>query len=253
MDDAYPAARSAWPQVEVAREVFEAWVAERRPKDGEALHFDELYLTCACARGDSTAIAVFEQRYFGAIAAAVGRFPVGVDDVKSELRERLFVGVASGRPKICEYSGRGGLDRWVRAAAVRVALNASRSRPHHGHVTLSDDDFLVGPDAALQHLKDTYRAEFKRAFSDALSKLEPELQTWLRMYYLDELTLLELAKLFEVSEPTASRRVTKAREQVLEVTRTLLQERLKVDGDELDSIMRVIQSRLSITLGSPAR
>ena len=188
-DDAYAAAQAAWPGIELARDEYERWVRERAGKSLEGLRTDELYLSCVCARGDSRAIAAFEARFFGGVTAAVSRFGVQLDDIKQDLRERLFVGTSQGRPKISEYKGRGGLDRWVRAVAVRVALNATRAKKNQAHVTLGDDDFLPGGDVELAHLKATYRAEFKRAFSEALAALEPELQTYLRLYYLDNLGL----------------------------------------------------------------
>lgn len=250
-DAAFAHARAAWPGIDVTRAAFDAWLDARGVKPGAEVHADELYLVCACAGGDSAAIAAFEQAYFRHLAPAVARFQLSVDDLLQELRVRLFVGTSQTGPKIAEYSGRGGLERWVRAAAVRLALNTTRTRKNQPHATLSDDDFLSGGDVALQHMKEAYRAEFKRALSETLGTLDSELQMYLRMYYLDGLTLAELAGLFGVSEPTASRRVAKAREQVLEGTRAHLGARLGLGAEELDSIMRLIQSRLSVTLGQP--
>lgn len=242
-------ARAAWPGVEVSREAFEAWLGTRRVEVGSEVHLGELYLTCACAKGDSKAIAAFERTYFEGLARPLARFHLSVEDVLQELRVRLFLGTTHTGPKVGEYSGRGGLVRWVRAAAVRLALNTARTRKNQPHLTLGDDDFLSGDDAALRNMKEAYRAEFKRAFTDGLAALEPELQTYLRMYYLDGLTLAELAGLFGVSEPTASRRVAKGRERVLEETRGRLAQRLELSADELESVMRLIQSRLTVTLG----
>src|SRR5439155_18454762 len=104
---------------------------------------------CACARGDAVALAEFDARFFGGVSSAISRFGVQVDDIKQELRERLFVGVAGARPKIAEYTGHGGLERWVRAVAVRVALNATRAKKNQAHATLGDDDFLSGGDLEL--------------------------------------------------------------------------------------------------------
>ena len=95
-----------------------------------------------------------------------------------------------------------------------------------------------------------YRLEFKKAFGDALGALEPELQTYLRLYYLDGLGLTELGALFDVSAPTVSRRLSKAREEILEATRSRLKQNLSVSADELESIMRLIQSKLSVTFGA---
>ena len=244
----YLAAQAAWPGVEVSREDFEAWVAARG--SSEASNGSDLYVCCACVRGDPAALKAFEARYFPALTRVLGRFVTSVDDVLQELRERLFMGTTHGRAKLAEYTGRGGVDRWLRAVAVRLALKSTRSKKNQAHETLGSDDFLVSDDPQLAHLKGVYKAEFKKAFGDALASLEPELQTYLRLYYLDGLGLAELATLFQVSQPTVSRRLSRAREQVLEVTLGALKKNLSVSVEELESIMRLIQSKLSVTFGA---
>lgn len=243
----YTAARDTWPGVDVPRDVFEQWMKGR-----EAERAAELYLACACTRGDEKAMAEFEARYFGAVTSAVSRFgSSAVDDVKQELRQRLFLGVKGSKPKLAEYKGKGGLERWLRAVATRVALNLTRSEHDSKKAALEDDDLLGAPlgaeDPELAHMKGLYRGEFKKAFADAMASMEADGQNWLRLYYLDGLGLAELAGLFRVSVPTASRRLSKAREDVLEATRKLLRERLLVSREDLESIMRLIQSRLTIS------
>ena len=46
--------------------------------------------------------------------------------------------------------------------------------------------------------------------------------------------------------PTASRRLAAARAEVLKVTRDALASRLKLTPAELDSVLRLIESRLSV-------
>ncbi len=208
--------------------------------------FDELYLTCACAQGHSAAIAAFQAHYFPSADAAARRFGVAPEDIRQDLNEHLFVAPGGARPRIAEYSGRGDLGRWVRAVAVRRALNLTRSRKDQPHPTLEDDTFLSGEDPETLHLKARYGASFKVAFGEALAALDPELQSYLRLYYLDDLTLAELAQLFGVSAPTASRRLATARQVVLDGTKAALRAHLKIDEVELSSIMRLIKSKLSL-------
>ncbi len=243
----YQRARAAWPGVEVNRDVFAAWVAQREPR-----HSDELYLACACVAGDAAAIAAFEARYFPQVAAAVRRFgsDTFVDDVRQELRQRLFFS-ADGKPKLAEYSGRGDLMQWVRAVATRVALNLRAARKDDRFTSIGDDEGLVelalhGDDPELAHMKAKYREEFKQAFAEGVAELPEEQRTYLRLYYLDGLGVVQIAQLFGSSAPTVSRRLSAARAQVLEGTRRLLLSRLKVSDDELSSIMRLIESRLSV-------
>ena len=245
VDALYQQARAAWPGVELPQEAFAQWLKGREPG-----HAEELYLACACVKGLPQAHAAFEARYFGQLGA-LGRFgsDTFIDDVKQELRQRLFFG-AGGAPKLLEYGGRGGLTQWVRAVATRVALNLKRSRHDERFESLDGDEGLfelpldeAGPE--LQHMKELYRAEFKKAFAEGLQSLALEARTYLRQYYLDGLGLAQLAKLYGSSAPTMSRRLSAARTELLEATRTRLAERLAVSATELESIMRLIESRLS--------
>lgn len=247
LDHAYLAARDRWTGVELPRDVFDAWVNERAAAQSAPERVGELYLACACVRGDSRAHSLFEQTFFGALTSVLSRFGADrVDDVKQQLREHLFLGVRGSAPKLATFSGQSGLDRWLRAVATRMALKGSR-KPEQVEL---EDEVLSAPlgsdDPQLAHLKKLYRAEFKKAFADAMVGLEPEARTYLRLYYLDQLGLSEIASTFGSSAPTVSRRLSKARLDVLEATESHLRTRLKLTTEEVESIMRLIQSRLSI-------
>src|SRR5688500_1313655 len=87
-------------------------------------HLDaaELYLACACATGDTAAIATFERRYFSAIPAALSRLSLGPDEIaeiKQVLRVRLLVGEAGEPARVIGYAGHGQLGGLVRIAAIR--------------------------------------------------------------------------------------------------------------------------------------
>ncbi len=95
-------------------------------------------------------------------------------------------------------------------------------------------------------LKTRYREEFKQAFAAAMESLEPDLRAALRLFYLDGLSLADLGRLYGWSVPTASRRLAATREHVLRATREALGSKLKLTPAELDSVLRLIESRLSI-------
>lgn len=251
IDALYSGARQAWPGVELSRERFGTWAGGRLPPPqdpGREARAGELYLACACIDGDVRALEAFEQRYFGEIEGALKSFDADlIDEVKQALRERLFLGVAGSAPKLESFGGRSALGWWLRAVATRVALNLKRKDKRE---PFGEDDLLAGPlgseDPQLAHMKGLYRAEFKLAFAAAMASLEPEAQNYLRLYYLDGLGLAEIAATFGSSAPTVSRRLSKARADVLEGTRVELKTKLMVSGEELESIMRLIQSRLTL-------
>jgi RNA polymerase sigma-70 factor (ECF subfamily) len=249
-------AKDSHPTIDVPPDVFVAFIAHRLAADVpplhalEALRVDDLYLACACARGDRRAIAAVERASFDEIEAAVQhhRLPASqCDEVKQTLRERLFVGDHDRPPRIAEYAGRGSLRRWVYAIAARVAIDWLR---RSGQDVPADDAILdralPAEDPEVSLLKQRYSAEFRGAVRDAVQELSVEARSDLRFYYVDGLRLDELAELRGVTAPTVSRRLAKSREQVLARTRTILRDRLRVDDGDVDSILRIIGSRLEL-------
>ena len=70
-------ARRAWPMIELGEETF-ARYSSARP-DAPPTRASDLYLTCACANGDSSAIAAFQESYFQEVDATVRRLDAGLD------------------------------------------------------------------------------------------------------------------------------------------------------------------------------
>lgn len=204
----------------------------------------------ACARGEPEALTRFEAEFRPLMVATARRFGSHdfAQDVAQAVRERLLVADGDRAPRIAEYAGKGPLAGYVQAVTVRLALNrvaADSKRPVGG-----DEAVFDAPDGRddpeLSALKTRYRAEFKEAFAEAMEALEPDLRAALRLFYLDGLTLGDLGRLYGWSVPTASRRVATAREAVLKATRGALASRLKLTPTELDSVLRLIESRLSL-------
>ena len=63
------------------------------------------------------------------------------------------------------------------------------------------------------------------------------------------MTIDEIAAAFGIHRATAARRVTSARDKLLADTRRRLLEKLSLESRELDSIFRLIESRLHISMG----
>jgi RNA polymerase sigma-70 factor (ECF subfamily) len=237
-----------WPGIAVPLDEFEAWAAERAsPAERRA----DLYLAFACSRSDPQALAALDAELMPRVAAAVVRFGDAdfVKEVCQQVRQKLLLAAGGAPPKIAEYRGRGPLLKFLQAVAVRTALNlidaGARDERVHDDAALLD---LPGPgdDAELLVIKSRYREEFKAAFTEAMSGLEDQLRTALRLHYLDGLTLGDLSQLYGWSVPTASRRLAAARERVLDATRRHMCGRLQLTPAELDSVLRLIESRLTI-------
>jgi RNA polymerase sigma-70 factor (ECF subfamily) len=258
--DLIDAARDANPAIDVPLEAFLGYVAERLP-DGaslpaalHALHSADLYLACACVRGDAGAIAAFDERCLRCLDRVLPRMGVAADllaEIKQELRSRLLVGDGQPpRPKIVDFAGRGDLRGWVRVIAVREVLQ--RRQRARREVPVEDGELLeriaTGGNPALDRAKQLYREEFQDAFQRALQALPDRERTLLRQHYLDGLTIDELGALYRTHRSTAARLIARARLVVLEATRARMMARLEVPPADLDSILRLIRSQIDISL-----
>ena len=256
-------AEAAWPQLRRFRSRlvtrFAQCLDQEDPHSAtgaalQQLHLADLYLAAACLDGDPQAIAIFAREYLQPLDAVLLRRGCSralVDDVKQHLNEQAF---ASGeRPSILvSYRGRGPLKAWVRTAAIRLALRmqkkAARFRPE-AEASI-EDRVLHRADPELAYLKQTYRQQFKRAFDAALASLNSRQRLLLRYRYGDGLSQIAIAAVFRVHRDTAARWIKAAREQVLRQTRTELTNRLSVARSEYESLMRLIESNLDLTLSA---
>jgi RNA polymerase sigma-70 factor (ECF subfamily) len=246
------AARAAWPSIELDDAVFVAHLAARWPESAtlaewlSQAHASDLYLTCACGRGSAAALAAFDRAHLVSVADYLARSRPDasfVEDVRQALREKLFVAPAH---KIEEYSGRGSLGGWTRALAVRTAIDLRRRRGERLPELRDHKPAAIDPE--LGYLAEHYRGEVEAAFRHALSLLDREQRTLLRMHFVDEVTLDELARLRKVHRATIARHLAAARRAILDETRNHLRERFSLTSEELNSLVKLVRSRLNVSL-----
>jgi len=247
----------AWPGVTVDPDAFARALGEKVAEhDGDPhavlarLHPVDLFLAHACAGGDATAIHILHDRLLPEVIPALrhlGADPATIADVTQHMLETLLVGDDTRPPRIAGYGGRGDLTSWLRSVAVRTALKLmARDRRSAG----SDDDIdglLLVDDPALAHLKQKYAAELSSALRDALSALSVRQRMLLRLHYVDGLTVDQLGRMYRVHRATAARWVAAAREALFEETRARV-ESVGVAGNELTSIVRLVQSQIHLSL-----
>lgn len=247
--------RAARPELAVSLEAFRAHVAARRPADVDAdtqlrtFCLDDLYLACACLAGDPRALQVFEREVMPAIESALARWaPQIAADARQDLRSRILVDHAGRGPLLASYNGRGALRAWLRVIARREAGRTWRAEA----ALAEDDDGLfdaLAPDGdpALLVIKAEAAAAFKTAFVRALGELERRERTVLRLHVLDGLTIDEIAPLYGAHRATIARWITGAKQAVLGATRRALMHDLRLGPDEVDSLIRLVQSRIELT------
>jgi RNA polymerase sigma-70 factor (ECF subfamily) len=245
--------RVAFPTLELEPEVAAAWflarvgVLDPLPQD-ERVPAEDLYLACACASGSDAAIEVFAARHLQRLAPALrhaGLEDTGIAEVEQELVALLFVG--DGAPHILTYGGRGDLHAWLKSIAVRMALRRREHDARHaGDEALVD--LAAADDPGLEHLRKTAGAELRASFAAALASLSAADRTLLRQHHLDGVTLDALATTHQVHRATIARRLAAARQAVADRTRDELVARLGLATAELDSVVRLVQSQLDLSL-----
>lgn len=253
VDELVAAGRSAWPGIDVDRDVYAAFVDERL---GEAAAAPagrdravELYLTCACAAGDVAAIARFERAFFTEIDEAARRARAGeavAADARQELARSLFTGE---KPAIGTFRGRGDLRGWMRVTAMHQVLKLLKRQ--NRDVLVDDERFLDAmcppQDPELGHLRAHFRAPLITAFHRAIASLTDEQRSLLRRQ-LDGITIDRLAAERGVHRATAARWLADARRAVRDATRRELAALIGAGNAEADSIIRLASSRLDVSL-----
>ena len=258
LEEALQKARASHPTLPVDRLAFVHYLAARL-EDAQgswaaavlACRSDELYLVHRCIERDAAAMAVFERDYLAKSRSHISRIQgddAFVTEVLQQLREKLFLGGPDGRPKLLDYTARGPLGGWLRAAAVRTALNLrekdGRSSDHE-----IEDWMVAGPgEPELAILRTRFKADFAKAFEAAFEGLTAQERNLLRLHLLDGVSVDRLAKLFQTHRATVYRWIIKARESVAEGTLKHVSERLRMSASETEELMALMTSQLDLSL-----
>ena len=261
-------ARASWPAWPgVKPEAFAAYVrALPRSEDGaessyESLRAGDLWLAFHAGQGLAPAIAALEASCFadlGHLLRARRADPGHIDEVIQRLRDRLLVAEPGSTPRILGYQGRGDLRAWVRVVAIRTWLNMKRERADGfgragggGRVEGNIEDVLAaeaGTDLELELLKGKYRELFRRCFAESVQALASGTRLLLKLHYLDKLSMEDVGKVLGVHRLTVLRRLERARAELSEGTKERLEMALSLARSDVDSVLRMIQSHLDVSL-----
>lgn len=261
LDQGLERAREAFPGVALTPERFVSHLADKVPTEAgldgavaalSSLRHPELYLAAACAEGDPKALSTFEERYAGELLAAVPRQGDRArlaGEVKQILFAKLFVRDDDAAPKILDYAGRGELGGFVRVAAGRTALNLLRSEKRRSRASDAVADVpLPFADPELAHVESLHRDDFRSALQEAAAALSVRERNLLRQHHIDGLTMDQLARLYGLHRVTVIRNLQAAREKLAQGTRRNLKVRLRIGERELESLLRVVDSRLDLSI-----
>lgn len=250
------AARAAWPDVRFDPAQIVEFIAQRLagPDLAAALATapsGDLALAAACTAQEPSAHAAFDAVLTEVDAAGAStRSPRDlIDDVKQVIRVQLLVAGDGKPPGIAGYRGKGPLRGWVRITATRELIRHQRRRAREAPGDRPLDEALGDAgDPLLSELKAEYRSEFATALREAIDELGAEDRTLLRQQIVDQLSIDEIGAAFGVHRATAARWLSRARGALVTATRGRLAARLKLPVDEIDSVIRLVQSQLDASV-----
>ncbi|HUJ59548.1 MAG TPA: hypothetical protein VLX92_13675 [Kofleriaceae bacterium] len=255
--DQAAAARFAWPELAIDDEALGGELARRLGDGGLAAlatcRASDVYLAIACCRGIAPAIARVRElldREVEFAAGKTGARPDQAADVKGEIARVLFVDEGARPAALREYAGRGDLKSYLRVIATRDLVRAvERGRRETPH----DEDELFamlskGGDPELDVLRDRYREAVATALRAALARLGARERALLRYQLVDGWNVDRVGALYGVHRATAARWIAAAREALGELIREEIARTMAVAVDEVDSIVRLVQSRIDVSL-----
>jgi RNA polymerase sigma-70 factor (ECF subfamily) len=218
-----------------------------------ALHAGDLWLATACASADAVAIVELDAvlSSLRPTLAHMGANAEAVDELLQQMRTRLLVAAPERPPRIRGYRGRGDLRSWLKVALVRDAVRALRSNARAAREEDDDEiERLMDPegDPEMRGLQDSYRTAFRAAFERALAMLPVRDRNVLRYHLVEGLSIDDIGAIYRVHRATSARWLVRIRERLYDATRAELMRDLAVTPAELDSVLRLIRSRLDASV-----
>ena len=241
--------REAHPDLHVDAEAFIEFLATRTGLDDN--YVGDLYLACAVTLGVPGAVSRFEDLCVSQIPRAlvrIDRSPIFIAEIQQRVRDKLVVGGADGRPRIGEYAARGSLAAFVRIAAIREALMDKRTTARQ-RLDFEEPEAIANGDVTLELMRREHREAFQSALRIALATLDRNERSALRLSYLDNLSIDEIGRLFNVHRATAARWIARAQVRVRDKTRAVLQRRLQLTDSEAESLVGDLLSVEALSSG----
>ncbi|HEY5921201.1 MAG TPA: sigma-70 family RNA polymerase sigma factor [Kofleriaceae bacterium] len=249
-------ARSSWPRVKLDEDQLATFIGERLSGTElvaalAAAPAADLVIAGACVAQEPTAHTAFDTVLTEVDAAgiATGAERDQIEEVKQLLRVQLLVAREGKPPGIAGYRGRGPLRGWVRITATRELIRHKKKRRREVSFSQSLEKYLTsGVDPGLEALKAEYRTEFALALNEAIEDLTPEDRTLLRQAIVDDMSIDAIGAAFGVHRATAARWLTRAKGALVSATHKRLAARLKLPVEQIDDVIRLVQSKLDASV-----
>jgi RNA polymerase sigma-70 factor, ECF subfamily len=208
----------------------------------DSLHVADLALACSCSAGNSAAwdhfVTHFRPELYRAARAIAG------ESTARELADSLYAELyglreAEGqRNSLFNYfHGRSKLSTWLRAILAQRHVDAFRRTRNLDSIDAAESGEkpieLVAPKPAPDPEREKYLAIMQAALVSVLDSLDPRERLRLAHYYVDELTLAQIGKIFGEHEATVSRKLERTRQEIRRKLDAALLENRRLDQAQL--------------------
>lgn len=249
-------AQTAWPQVSVDPQRFVAFLARHLPRGVEspedlaALEAHHLYLVCAYGMGVPAAQRIIESEYLPRASRALLRIGCTTEaaaDIVQDLRCRL-IGMQAPAVQVRGYSGRSDLARWLCLCAIRAA-GMHRRRDRRERPLERAEEVVAGcADPEIESLRALFRDHFQAALGEALAALTGRERNLLRCHYVSRLSIDQIARLHDIHRATAARRLVRAEEHLVALTRARFLARVPMGTLSMAQLPALLMSRMRLDL-----
>ncbi len=251
------AARAAWPQLVVDDAELGRELARRlggaTPAQLASCRASDVYLAIAASRGDASAIAQVKQvidREVDMTAAKTGASPEQVADVKSEIARIVLVDEGQRPAALRDFAGRAELKSYVCVIATRELIRTVQRGRREQPV---EDDRLFAmlsnlDDPEMNALRARYHDSVTTGLRSALGRLGERERALLRYQLVDGWNVDRVGALYGVHRATAARWIAGARDALGTLLRDEVSRTLAIPVAEVDSIVRLVQSRIDVSL-----
>lgn len=225
----------------------------------ETLKWSDLFLTTACASGDSHAWESFRQQYRSVIHLAALKTSTNASqatELSDTLLTDLFLPNESGRgeSKIAQYHGLGSLEGWVKVVVHRMAID--QIRLHQRDIPVEELETELPSNSSYgkadQNVeeRDIQRARemVSECLTTALGQLGTQERLVLNLYYLKGVNLKGIGQFLKAHESTASRLLDRLKTQLHKSVNKQLQEKFKVRKTEVPHVIQLAEGHLEIDL-----
>jgi RNA polymerase sigma-70 factor len=208
------------------------------------LELQDLALACACSAGNEAAWEHFVAKYRPELHRAART--IAGDSRGRELADSIYADLfglretEGFRRSLFDYfHGRSKLSTWLYAILAQRHVDEIRRGRREEPLDDPPGEERAGPAAEEKSARggdperERYLATMQAAMTSAIEALAAQDRLRLAYYYVEELTLAEIGKLFSEHEATASRKLESARRKVREKVESILREERKLNEPQV--------------------